>query len=405
MIGRLRIVPITRRDATDSYLSRMKGRYKEEMATLQASGTWRYIRDLVHDGKYVIEGGARMLNLSSNDYLGITSCSDMAEAFYAQLSGEDVLLGSSSSRLLTGNCAAYDRLEHRLAQLFGRDAALIYNSGYHLNTGVLPALTDERTLVVADRLVHASIIDGIRLSGRPFERFRHNDLEHLERIIRKKQDAYARIIIMVESIYSMDGDLADLSALCALKERYPIIELYVDEAHAIGVRGKTGLGMAEETGTSEQIDYLVGTFGKAIGSMGAYIVCDADVRDVLVNRSRSLIFSTALPPVAVAWTDFVMSRIASMTAERARLAAVSGILRKAIVDAGGAMPSESHIVPLLVGENAPCIELADSLRHEGFFALPIRHPTVPEHTARIRFSLSSAIEEEEVRRLIDLLPL
>ncbi|MCE8179312.1 8-amino-7-oxononanoate synthase [Porphyromonas gingivalis] len=382
----------------------MNEKYKAELQELEESGSLRQLRNLVHDGSYIIEEERRMLNLSSNDYLGLTAREDLINEFYTSISGEDRLPGSCSSRLLTGNSTAYDRLERTIAERFGRESSLIFNSGYHLNTGVLPALVDGRTLIVADRLVHASIIDGIRLCGTPFERFRHNDPEHLERILHKNKDLYSRIIIAVESIYSMDGDVADLPSLVGLKELYPTVELYVDEAHAIGVRGKTGLGLAEETATIGKIDYLVGTFGKALASMGAYIVCDNVVREYLINRSRSLIFSTALPPATIGWTELIFRRLPEFVMERKRLEDSATLLRDAIKGKGIEMPSSSHIIPYMVGENAPCIALAEHLQDNGFFVLPIRHPTVPLHTARLRFSLTAALDTASIYKLIDILP-
>lgn len=168
-----------------------------------------------------------------------------------------------------------------------------------------PALTDKQSLILADKLVHASIIDGILLSGAPYQRYRHNDYEHLEQLLAKYVHAYEQIIIVTESIFSMDGDIADLGRLVSLKKRYPNIWLYVDEAHAIGVRGENGLGVAEEQDCIRDIDLLVGTFGKALGSMGAYLLCSRTVREYLINTMRPLIFSTAPPPAQIAWTKFL----------------------------------------------------------------------------------------------------
>lgn len=381
----------------------MNDKYKIELEEIKKLGAWRHIRNIEHSGAYIIEKGKKMLNLSSNDYLGLTNKEDLIESFYASLSGEDRLPGSCSSRLLTGNSCAYERLETLIAKRFGKESALVFNSGYHLNTGVLPAITDRHSLILADKLIHASIIDGIRLSGIPFERFRHNDLGHLERLLSKNRNNYHRIIVMVESIYSMDGDVADLLGLVELKKQYPSVELYVDEAHAIGVRGKTGLGLAEETQTIKSIDYLVGTFGKAFASMGAYIVCDAEVKDLLINKSRSLIFSTALSPSSVSWTEKIFRLLPEFTHEREALSQNALLLRNAIKKLGVKMPSSSHIIPYMIGENQPCVEKAEQLQKLGFFVLPIRHPTVPLHTARLRFSLTAAIKTDELKQLIDSL--
>ena len=283
-----------------------------------------------------------MLNLSSNDYLGLASRQDLQEEFQASTQDRFYPYSSSSSRLLTGNFSVYTKLEKQIARSFDREAALIFNSGYHANTGILPALTDKQTLLLADKLVHASIIDGILLSGSPFLRYRHNDYDQLERLVQKNACQYETIIILTESIFSMDGDVADLNRLIAIKRQYPNILLYVDEAHAIGARGKTGLGIAEEQGCIQEIDLLVGTFGKALASMGAYLVCSRTIREYLVNTMRPLIFSTALPPFQIAWTSFIWEQLPSFTKERENLLAYSRLLAEALTGKGGEISQSLH---------------------------------------------------------------
>ena len=306
---------------------------------------------------------------------------------------------SSSSRLLTGNFPIYTELEELMAERFEREAALLFNSGYHANTGILPALTDKQSFILADKLIHASIIDGIRLSGAPYQRYRHCDYEHLEQLLVKYAHEYEQIIIVTESIFSMDGDVADLRRLVSLKKSYPNIWLYVDEAHAIGVRGKNGLGIAEEQDCIRDIDLLVGTFGKALGSMGAYLICSRTVREYLINTMRPLIFSTALPPAQIAWTKFLFEKLPCFTDERHRLSVISHLLSEALKGKGGEI-SASHIIPFIIGENEDCILTSLSLQRKGFYCLPVRPPTVPKGTARIRFSLTADITEEEIRFMI-----
>ena len=302
--------------------------YNDILEKLRASGNLRSLPDIVHRGKWIEKEGQTMLNLSSNDYLGLSSRQDLRDEFIEQLQESGLPFSSSSSRLLTGNFMVYTELEELMANRFGREAALLFNSGYHANTGILPALTDKQSLILADKLVHASIIDGILLSGAPYQRYRHNDYEHLEQLLAKYVHVYEQIIIVTESIFSMDGDIADLGRLVSLKKRYPNIWLYVDEAHAIGVRGENGLGVAEEQDCIRDIDLLVGTFGKALGSMGAYLLCSRTVREYLINTMRPLIFSTALPPAQIAWTKFLFERLPSFTDERHRLAVTSHLLSK-----------------------------------------------------------------------------
>ena len=293
---------------------------QQELQLLEEHSNLRRLPRMVHDGRDVIVNGKRMLNLSSNDYLGLASDRALREEFLRTLTPDTFLPTSSSSRLLTGNFTVYEELEAELAHLFGTEAALVFNSGYHANTGILPAVSDAQTLILADKLVHASLIDGIRLSAAKCIRYRHNDLAQLERLLKEHHSAFRQIIIVTESIFSMDGDQADLPALAELKRRYGNVLLYVDEAHAFGVRGRQGLGCAEESGCTGDIDFLVGTFGKAAASAGAYIVCRKVIREYLVNRMRTLIFTTGLPPVNIAWTLFVVRRLADMRERREHLA-------------------------------------------------------------------------------------
>lgn len=376
--------------------------YQTILNELEATGNLRRLPEVAHEGRWIVREGQRMLNLSSNDYLGLATRTDLQAEFLASEAARHWPLSSSSSRLLTGNFAVYTALERRIAQDFGREAALLFNSGYHANTGILPALVDKQTLILADKLVHASLIDGIRLSDTPFSRYRHNDYTQLERLLAKNAAAYETIIVVTESVFSMDGDVADLPRLVALKQQYPNVMLYVDEAHAIGVRGERGLGVAEECGCIEQIDLLVGTFGKALASMGAYVVCSEVIRSYLINKMRPLIFSTALPPLQIAWTQFLWERLPDWKAEREQLRAQSRRLAAALQGRGGEI-SDSHIVPFIVGDSRDCVFTAEQLQRKGFYCLPVRPPTVPQGTSRIRFSLTAAIQPEEIDQLIQVI--
>lgn len=370
---------------------------QQELQLLKEHSNLRRLPDIVHDGRDVIVGGQRMLNLSSNDYLGLASDRRLREEFLSTLTPDTFMPTSSSSRLLTGNFTVYEELEAELVQLFGTEAALVFNSGYHANTGILPAVSDNRTLILADKLVHASLIDGIRLSAAKCIRYRHNDMLQLSRLLEENHTEYRQIIIVTESIFSMDGDRADLPGLVQLKHKYDNVLLYVDEAHAFGVRGKQGLGCAEEADCIGDIDFLVGTFGKAAASTGAYIVCTRVIREYLVNRMRTLIFTTALPPVNIAWTVFILRKLVDMQDRREHLARISRTLREALQERGYACPSVSHIVPMIVGPSTDTVLRAEALQRHGFYALPVRPPTVPEGTSRIRFSLTAAIKEEEIK--------
>lgn len=372
---------------------------QQELQQLNEHSNLRRLPEMIHDGRYVLVGGQRMLNLSSNDYLGLAANRELREEFLGTLTPDTFMPTASSSRLLTGNFTVCEELEDELARLFGTEAALVFNSGYHANTGILPAISDARTLILADKLVHASLIDGIRLSAAKCIRYRHNDLTQLERLLYEHHAGYRQIVIVTESIFSMDGDRADLTALVKLKQKYNNVLLYVDEAHAFGVCGVRGLGCAEEDNCIRDIDFLVGTFGKAAASAGAYIVCKRVIREYLVNRMRTLIFTTALPPVNIAWTLFIIRRLVAMQQRREHLARISRVLREALQTQEYSCPSVSHIVPMVIGASADTIRQAVALQRHGFYALPVRPPTVPEGTSRIRFSLTAEVTEEEIGRL------
>lgn len=370
--------------------------WTEALNRLQQQGQLRSLRPLLQRGKYVATTDRPehwMLNLSGNDYLGLAAQKDEFERFmHADFA--EFRMSASSSRLLTGNDPVCERLEEEIARCYGK-SALLFNSGYHANTGILPALCDARTLVLADKWVHASMVDGMRLSTATVHRFRHNDLGHLNRLLEKYAASYSVIFLLTESVFSMDGDTAPLLDFIDLKKKYPNLLLYVDEAHALGVRGARGLGYVEELDCVAEVDILVGTFGKALASMGAFVACSEVMKQVLINRSRSLIFSTQLPPMQAAWTLHLWLKMQSMHAERARLIALAERLTQG--------RTQSHIVPCIVGESQETVRLAEQLQVLGYYVLPIRPPTVPQGTSRLRLSLRADMEIEEMDSLRTLL--
>lgn len=368
---------------------------------MDINGTLQAIRDAGNFRSIPAEDAAPAVDLSSNDYLGFGTDEHLRQRFFAAQQPPQMLMSASASRLLSQYQSDFTALELRLSESYGGRSALLFNSGYHANTGLVSALaSDGHTLIVADRLVHASIIDGIKLSGAPFERFRHNDLTHLQRLIERHVGTYSTLVIVVESVYSMDGDTADLAAIAALKRRYgERVLLYVDEAHAVGAVGPAGLGEAARCGVLNDVDVLVGTLGKALASTGAFAILAPPLRDFMVNRARSLIFSTALPPLCARWSRFVWEH--SLTADTARQELQKRAQMLARIIPGG---EPSHIRPLIVGDATRAVELSQQLLEEGFKVLPIRTPTVPPGTERLRFSLSATIPEAELTRLGDILP-
>lgn len=378
---------------------RMLAQFAEHLDQLKQMDNYRSFRKLHHQGASIHLDGQKLVNLASNDYLGVASDEHLQAQFLATY--QDYLpFGSSSSRLLTGNFAVYEMLEERMGELFLGRACLLFNSGYHANVGILPAICDGRTLVLADKLVHASIIDGMRLAaanGTKCVRYQHQNLTHLEALIQKYHDDMSidRIVIVTESIFSMDGDVTDLPALVRLKATYPKLILYIDEAHAIGVRGKQGLGCAEAFGCIDEIDLIVGAFGKAMASVGGYVICHQMIKDYLINTMRPLIFSTALPPMNVAWTAFVLDNIIGMTAERSKLQMRHEHLIGHIKSLGLECPSDSQIVPIILKDNARTMRATDELTKQGFFVLGVRPPTVPQNQSRLRVCLNSTISDDE----------
>ncbi len=349
-------------------------------------------------------GGARegVVDLSSNDYLGLAADPSLQAEFMADPARRAIPLTSAASRLLAGRQEEYASLEALLEELYRRPA-LLFNSGYHANTGLVSALSGvPDTMIVADRLVHASIIDGIVLSRAPFTRFRHNDMNHLEKVLSKEAGHHKRIMVIVESVYSMDGDRADIKALTELKKRYPGVMIYVDEAHGFGVEGERGLGLCRSATGYEDIDVVVGTFGKACASMGAFAAVSPEIKKYLVNTARSLIFSTALPPLTAAWTEWVIRRMIGMDDRRARLRELSRRLHDILAPLQpGVSVTPSHIQPLVTGDPRKAVELSRHLLEAGFKVLPIRTPTVPPGTERLRFSLSASIPGNAFDKLED----
>lgn len=357
----------------------MYGFIQERLDSIIKAGNFRFIPEQT-------EG---LVDFSSNDYLGIAADRSLYHSFIEE-GAERFAPTSSASRLLASGQRVYSSLEKTLENAYGnRFKALLFNSGYHANVGAISALGKD-VIILADKLVHASIIDGMKLGGGIFARFGHNDVDALERLIVKYRPTGKPMMIVVESVYSMDGDEAPLDEIVALKKNYGNLMIYVDEAHAVGVCGPQGLGLAYD----RNVDIVVGTFGKALAGQGAFILCDSQIRDYLVNTARSFIFSTALPPLIVAWNEFAFRHSLEMSTAREHLRNLSRRMQQLL-----GSPHAGHIQPLIVGDATETVKLAHNLRHLGFSGVAIRNPTVPLGTERIRFSLSAALTSEDIRLL------
>lgn len=330
-----------------------------------------------------------LVNFASNDYLGLSTEIGFQQDFFAYLARKhegEFIMSNPASRLMSGNIEAYAALEDSIAKLFqnGREA-LVLNSGYTINTGALPALTERGDLLLVDKLCHASIVDGLRLCSADFARFHHNDLGHLEELIRKNRDRYRNIWVVTESIFSMDGDLAQLQNIIDLKRRYDL-QIYLDEAHSFGVHGSNGAGLAAELGLAAEVDVIASGLGKAACSSGGFLITNHATKRLMINKMRTLIFSTALPAINLLWSRFIVERFQDFEPRRAHLQRLTARFSEA----------QSQIVPLIVGDSVRAKNIAIRLQERGFFTTAIRPPTVPRGTERIRISLNAGLSEAQV---------
>ncbi len=374
-----------------------------ELEQLKKDNMYRSLPAVELAGRGVVQdkAGKELLDLSSNDYLAIAGDEILREDFFRLFKPKS--FSSSSSRLMSGFNSDTVELEQLIAKDYNREAALIFSSGYHVNTSILPAIGNSKTLILADKLVHASLIDGIRLSKCEFRRFEHNNLKALERILESKHAEYSRIIIVSESTFSMDGDKCDLRSLVELKRRFSNVLLYIDSAHDIGTTGKKGLGEPEEQGVINEVDFIVATFGKALASCGAFVVCDGIVKEYLVNKARGFIFSTALSPIQMQWTRFIWEQMPNFTARRTSLAENAAYFRLQLQGKNIQTPSASHIIPIITGQAAETLQKSAALHSAGFHCLAVRPPTVPQNLCRLRLSLNSAMTKQEMDTVLSCL--
>lgn len=338
------------------------------------------------------------IDFSSNDYLGLTNHPVLKDA--AKRAIESLGTGSAASRLLSGDLEIHHRLEEETALLKDKESSIIFNSGYQANLGIINALCSKGDVIFFDRLSHASITDGILLSKAGHFRFRHNDCGHLKFLLEKKRRNFKNAFIITETVFSMDGDMAPLEDIVKIKERYDC-KIMVDEAHATGVFGKNGAGMVEEKNLSGKIDFIMGTFSKALGSFGAYFACSEKVKDYLINTCRSFIYSTALPPSVIAANLSSLKLLKEEPFRRKSLLENAVYLRGTLKQKGFPVRGSSQIVPLIVGGSEKAVKLSRTLMEKGWWVLPIRQPTVPAGEARLRFSLSYFHAREMLEELVN----
>jgi 8-amino-7-oxononanoate synthase len=367
-----------------------------KLDTMESAHLRRVLVDTTReDGVWVTRGGRRLLSFSCNDYLNLTHHPFVKEAAMAAIAQHGV--GAGASRLVTGNHPLFAKLEAKLATLKGTEAACVFGSGYLANTGIIPALVGKNDLVLIDKLAHACIWDGARLSGATVIDFRHNDVAHVEELLTAKRAAHRYVLIATDGVFSMDGDLAPLADLAALAEKHDTW-LMSDDAHGLGVLGG-GRGSTFATGYKVDVALQMGTLSKAVGGYGAYICASKPVIDLIKTRARSLIYSTGLPPASVAAAIAALDIITSdqdliaQPVEKARTFTRQLNLPLA----------ESPIVPIIIGDAAKTVEASRMLEDEGFLVAPIRPPTVPAKTARLRIAFTAAHPDAEITRLAHII--
>ena len=349
------------------------------------------VEEALPGGRVRVDGRV-LLNLSSNDYLGLSQEPRLIAA--AREAAARWGVGAGSSRLVVGHLALHEEVEARLAEFKGTEAAVIFSTGYMANLGTISALVGPGDTVFCDRLNHASIYDGIKLSGANLARFPHRDLDRLEALL-QKADAGRRLIV-TDSVFSVDGDLASLKDLVELKDRYGAC-LMVDEAHATGVLGHRGAGLAAALGLTQRVEVHMGTLSKAMGSLGGFVAGDRRLIDYLHNRARSFIYSTALPPPVLGAIAAALDIVTQEPERRRYLLTEAERFRHTLTQAGfDILGSETQIVPVLAGDNARTLRLAARLRQRGVMAVALRPPTVPPGRSRVRFSLSAAHTSEDL---------
>jgi 8-amino-7-oxononanoate synthase len=371
--------------------------FAAELAALEDAGLRRHLRTLAGPpDAEVTADGRRLLHLASNNYLGLASHPTLRAAAVAAV--ERWGCGTGASRLITGHTELHAAVERRIAHWKGTEAALLFPSGYQANVGTIAALVGSGDHVYSDALNHASIIDGCRLSRATIHVYPHADVRALERELAATPPGGRRLIV-TDSVFSMDGDRAPLPALVAVAEAYHSW-LMVDEAHAAGVLGARGAGLAEADGVAERITVHMGTLGKALGSAGAYVAGSRMLVELVLNRARSFIYTTGIVPAAVAAAGAALDIVAAEPERRATLLAHAETLRRGLRALGLDARGDTQIVPVVVGDNARALAFAAALLERGVLVLAIRPPTVPRGTARLRVAPMATHTAEQIERVL-----
>ena len=368
---------------------------KSQLKKIRDAGLWRSLRrvDGPTGAEYLLEG-KRVVGLCSNNYLGLAEHPAVRAGAIAAV--EKYGAGSGAARLVSGNLAIHEELEARLAKFKGTQAALLFNSGYHANTGIVPTLVGPGDFVYSDALNHASLIDGCRLSKASIRVYKHADVNSLEALLKADEDKKGARLVVTDSVFSMEGDMAPLPEIVAVARKFGA-EVMVDEAHGTGMFGKNGRGVVDHFNLRGQILVQMGTLGKALGSFGAYVAGSRDLVDLLINRSRSFVFTTSLPPAASGAALAALDILEKEPARIAKLWTLQMVYRAALRDEGLKPLGETPIVPIVVGDAAKAMAASQRLFEAGYHAQAIRPPTVPEGTSRLRTTVTAAHTEAQLR--------
>lgn len=365
-----------------------------KLEELKANSSFRSIKNIEEKvGKYIVVEGSKMLNLSSNDYLNLSTDKDLTLEFIEKYkNSNEFIFSSASARLLTGNSKCYFELENTFKKLFNKDGTLIFNTGYQCNQGIVSTLFNKGDCIFSDKLNHASIISGLKLSQAEHFRYKHCDLDNLEKILKEKRNNFNNAVIISESVFSMDGDIADIKKLVELKKKYNCL-LMIDEAHAFGVFGNNLAGVCDELNLLDDIDIITVTLGKSLASLGAICISTKTVIDYLINKASSFIFSTAIPPVNIMWSNFLLNEKFDLLISKKEK------LRNLFSEVHKIYPtiSSSQIIPVILNDAAKTSAKALELQKSGYYVLPINPPTVPIGTSRLRISLTSDITFDEIK--------
>lgn len=369
--------------------------YNKILDKLKRESTFRQIKNIEKkEGKYIFVDNKKMLNLSSNDYLNLSTDKDLILEFIEKYKNHpEFLFSSASARLLTGNSSCYFELEKFFSNLYKKEA-LLFNTGYQCNQGVVSSIVSKGDCIFSDKLNHASIVSGLKLTEAKHFRCKHNDAYQLEKVLKEQRNKFKNAIIISESVFSMDGDIADIKKLVELKKRYNCL-LMIDEAHAFGVFGNKLRGIAEENNLVDEIDIITLTLGKSLASFGAICLAGKTIIDFLINKASSFIFSTAIPSSNILWSNFLLKEKFDLLIQKKEK--LNALFKK--VHSVYPTVSSSQIIPVIIGDSELTRKKALDLQNQGFYVLPINPPTVPIGTSRLRLSLNSDIEFCEIEKI------